>query len=388
MRICLFTPNFLPAVGGTETVTAALASQFHDKGHFVAVLALGKARELGLPYKVSWYRKPFISRAFPERIGAALKSLHADHRFDIFVANYGAPTGYAAIMLGRREGVPTVIISHGGDLYQTSRDRKRRHLWKRTLFAYRHANALVAISPYVETLIRQINPNPVCMAHIPNGVDAIELNRPAPRPAAFSDQRPFCMCLGNLGPLKGFDDAIKAFAAVRSELGNLMLMVVGAGKQETALRQQVHASGLDRDIQFMGQRTGADKRWFIQNCMFGLMPSIEEGHPLVALEYLAVGKPLICSTNTSFDGIVDNHINGLRVPPSDPFILGQAMAKIVHLNIADMGKASRRRATRYHWSVIADRYLTLFATLMSNHGDATNSTPRLKHQRSIAIQPQ
>ncbi len=366
MRICLFTPNFLPAVGGTEQVTAALAGQFFAKGHFTAVLALGKrGQKLGLPYPVSWYTKPLLPRVWPERIGRALRKLHAQHRFDVFVANYGCPTGYAAIRLGRRVGVPTVVISHGGDLYKTSRDRRRPHTWKRTLYAYRHAEGLVAISPYIESLIRRINPSPRRLVSIPNGIDVADLNDPAPRPDDFPPEHPFCLCLGNLGPLKGFGDALAAYAQVRAELGDMQLVVVGSGKEEAALRHQTREAGLNGDVHFMGQRTGPDKRWFLQHCHFGLMPSIEEGHPLVALEFLAAGKPLICSTNASFDGVVDDGINGLRVRASDPEALAAAMRRMAASNLTALGAASRRRADEYDWTLIADKYLQFFESLRS-----------------------
>src|SRR5688572_5880662 len=155
LRICIFTPNFLPGVGGTEVVTDQLARQFHAMGHHVVVLALarGDTASVRVPYRVEWYRKPILPRLFPERVGKHLATLHAREKFDVFLCNYGVPTGYAAVKLSERMKVPTVIVSHGGDLYRSSKDRRRPHLWKRTLHAYRHADGLIAISAYTEELI-------------------------------------------------------------------------------------------------------------------------------------------------------------------------------------------------------------------------------------------
>jgi glycosyltransferase involved in cell wall biosynthesis len=364
MRLCFFTPNFLPAVGGTEVVTDALARQWHALGHEVTVLAPAPEHALDLPYRVAWYRRPTLPRLFPERIGAALRTLHHQLRFDVLVANYGAPTGYAAIKLGQQTRTPAVVISHGGDLYLSSGDRQRPHLWKRTVWAYQHADALVAISPYIETLIRQIHANPRLLVRIPNGIDVAGFDRPAPRPADFADTRPFALCLGNLGPMKGFDDAIAAFAAVRQQMADTVLVVVGSGKLDGPLRQQAGELKLGDRIHFMGQRTGDDKRWFLQNAAFGLMPSIEEGHPVVGLEFLACGRPIVCSTNAAFDGMYDDGVNAYRVPAQDRAALAQAMAKMQRADRVAMGAQSRRRADAYDWPVIARRYLDLFEQLL------------------------
>ncbi|MCE9589035.1 MAG: glycosyltransferase family 4 protein [Planctomycetes bacterium] len=367
MRICLFTPNFLPGVGGTEYVTDALARQFHAMGQHVVVLAVGDPVPLDLPYPVEWAPRPLFPRLFPERAGTHLKKLHEREHFDVFCCNYAHPTGYAAVRLTERTGVPTVIVSHGGDLYRSSRDRQRPHLWKRTLYAYNHAQGLIAISPYIEDLIREVNPNPRHMERIPNGIDLAEYAKPAERPADFTDTRPFALCLGNLGPMKGFADAIAAYAQTRGRLRDMALVIVGNGPLEDILRAQVRGLGLETDVLFMGRRTGGDKRWFLQNCLYGLMPSIEEGHPIVGLELLASGKPVICSTNAAFDGMYEEGVNALRVPAQQPDLLAQAMMKMAGSDLGAMANASRGREGDYDWSSISRRYLGFLERVVSTH---------------------
>ncbi len=367
MRICLFTPNFLPAVGGTELVTDALARQFTEMGHHAVVLAQGPARAVDVPYAVEWFLRPVLPRLFPERVAKALAASHARHRFDIFACNYAHPTGYAAVRIAPRLGVPVVIISHGGDLYRSSKDRNRPHLWKRTLHAYRQADGLIAISPYIEQLIREINPAPRCFELIPNGIDIAALHQSATRPADFTDTRPFILCLGNLGPMKGFGDAITAYAKVCNQLNGAALVIVGSGELGNALQEQVRTAGLQNDVLFMGKRVGNDKRWFLHHCRFGLMPSIEEGHPIVGLEFLAVGKPLVCTLNAAFDGMYDDGVNAYRVPAQNPDALADAMVRMSAGNTASMGAESRRRAESYTWPAIATRYLAFFDRVRRTH---------------------
>ena len=367
MRICLFTPTFLPLIGGTEFVTDSLARQFCSKGHDVVVLAHGRQTELAVPYDVVWYSKPILHRWFPERIGRHLHDLHKRHRFDIVAANYGTPTGYAAVRIGHRKNVPVVVVSHGGDLHLSSMRRRHKHLWTRIERAYRQADGLVAISPYVEQLIRQINPDPNHLELIANGIDPDDLNRPAQRPGDYDDTRPFCLALGNLRPMKGFDDAIKAFARIRSRIQPTILVIVGAGKLDAELRQEAKALNVSDDVLFLGPRTGSDKRWLLQNCRFGVAPSIEEGHPIVGLEFLAVGKPLICSTIEAFDGMHEDQVNALRVEARQPEQLAEAILRMDTMDLEAMGAISRQRARSYGWPEIADRYLSFFETVIAQH---------------------
>ena len=137
MRLCLFTPTFLPRIGGTEVVIDALAREFHASGNHVTVLAKRDKRlngvQLDVPYHVRWFDQPISHRLFPERIERHLRAAHERERFDVIVAYYGQPTGYTAVRFGEKTGVPVVLISQGGDLYRSSKHRNRPHLWKRKL---------------------------------------------------------------------------------------------------------------------------------------------------------------------------------------------------------------------------------------------------------------
>lgn len=368
MRICLFTSTFLPKIGGTENVTDCLAREFHRMGHEPLVLAQGEPAHLDVPYAVRWFRKPWFVKHKPERTAVALRKAHAELLFDVVCVNYANPTGYGAAKFGEATGVPIVMVSHGGDLYRSSSDRDRPAIWKRTEYAYRHVDGLVAISPYIKQLIHEIEPSPRRLVMIPNGIDLEEFAQPADRPSDFPDERPFLLALGNLGPMKGFDDAIAAYAKVRDRLGDRLLVIVGEGDLGPALRKQANDLNIAQHVRFMGRRVGDDKRWFLHACDFGLMPSIEEGHPIVGLEFLATGKPLVCTTNAAFDGMYDDGVNAFRVEPRGRDELGQAMAKLAGMpdgERAAMRDECLRRSKAYAWDATADKYLRFFERVIS-----------------------
>ena len=368
MRLCLFTPVFLPYIGGAEVAMDALARQFGDLGHHVVVLAKGKPAVLGVPYPVRWASRPRAERFFPERIAKPLVNLHHREHFDLIFSPYTHPTGHAAVMVADQLHVPVVIGSQGGDLYHSSKHRARAHLWKRTIHACRHADGLVAISPHMEQLIREICPEPRRLAQIPNGVDLEQYTAPSTRPHDFQDQRPFVLCLGNIGPMKGFDHAVEAFAKVRRQMEGTALVIVGDGPLRGKIERLVKDHQLESDVLLPGTRHGAEKRWFLQHCRFGLMPSIEEGLPLVALEFMASARPLICTTNASFDGLVEEGQNGHRVPAGQPTELAEALLRMNGADLQSMGAEGQRRVADYDWARIAPRYIEFFEQVCRSRG--------------------
>ena len=372
MRICYFTPVFLPDVGGAEYVTDALARTLTQQGHHVHVLTRGRPVDLDLPYPVTWYRKTHFPHHRPERVLNHLRRLHRREAFDVFLVNYGRPTGIAAVRLTARTGVPTVLVSHGGDLYEHSEDRRRPRLFRRTVEAYATADAAIAISPHIEQLIREIRPASLPLARIPNGVDPDALHAPAHRPEdlPFTDQ-PFLLALGNLTEYKGFDDAIDAFALAQPQLSNTHLAIVGQGKMLPILQQKIHQHRLAPRVHLLGQRTGNDKRWLMQHCRFGLMPSLEEGHPIVGLEFMALHKPVVCSLNPAFNQMFVDGQNAFRVPAQNPDALAQAIINMHRSDLDAMGHAGLPRLAQFEWPAIAQRYAQVMQDAIAHRRKTT-----------------
>ncbi len=376
LRICYFSPVFLPDVGGAEYVTAELARGFHHAGHHVHVLTRGKPVPLNEPYRVTWYPKMRWPHWRPERVIKHLRQLHVQEAFDVFLVNYGRPTGIAAVRLSAQTGIPTVLVSHGGDLYRDGEDRRRPHVFARTQEAYQRADTCVAISPYLRTLIQEIRGDTLPTADIPNGIHADPFTQPATQPTQRPESlpknmaltTPFALCLGNLTRYQGFDDAIKAFAQRGPAAQHLHLHVVGTGEMKTQLNALVAQHKIKDRVHFWGRLTGNDKHWLMQHCQFGLMPSTEEGHPIVGLELLAAGRPLICSTNGAFDALVEHGVNGWRVPARDVDSLAQAIthaAQLTHTQSKSMSVACQTKVKTFAWPHIVQRYLDLLQQVVS-----------------------
>jgi glycosyltransferase involved in cell wall biosynthesis len=132
--------------------------------------------------------------------------------------------------------------------------------------------------------------------------------------------------VGRLHHQKGHQYLLMAFAIVKKEISTATLRIVGSGELLTQLQALAVSLGIEKSVEFSGARTDVKEQILAMNCF--VLPSLWEGLPLVMLEAMAVGKPVIA---TSVDGIVEIARHGeeaLFVKPADPDQLADAMIKI------------------------------------------------------------
>jgi len=98
-------------------------------------------------------------------------------------------------------------------------------------------------------------------------------------------------CIGGLTTTKGFDQAVK----VMSELNNIKLIIIGAGKEELKLKQ---ISNGNKNILFLGHIENAGIYMNLMDMI--LIPSRSEGFPLVLLEAVSQKMKVLCSNISIF----------------------------------------------------------------------------------------
>jgi glycosyltransferase involved in cell wall biosynthesis len=118
---------------------------------------------------------------------------------------------------------------------------------------------------------------------------------------------------------------------------------VGEGAEEDALRQQLAALGVDRHVTFTGQRS--DVPALLAAADVFVLPSLYEGLPLVALEAMAVGRPIVGTRVCGTDEVVADGVTGRLVEARDAAALATALLEVLlqpDLR-ARWGDAGRRR---------------------------------------------
>ncbi|MGH9161838.1 MAG: glycosyltransferase [Vicinamibacteraceae bacterium] len=147
--------------------------------------------------------------------------------------------------------------------------------------------------------------------------------------------------VANLRPTKRHEDLLRAFAAVRKRHPRAHLVLVGAGPREGALKTLVSELMLSRWVHFLEQTTDAVP--IIKHLDVGVLSSADEGLSNALLEYLACGKPVVCTRVGGNPELVADGWNGFLVETGDVAAMADRIGRL--LSDSALAHAMARRAT-------------------------------------------
>lgn len=151
------------------------------------------------------------------------------------------------------------------------------------------------------------------------------------------------LTVGRLDEQKGYPGLLAAAERVLPRHPDVHFLLVGEGPQEDEIRQAVVSPGLAGRVQLLGQR---DDVHDLLHASYALVsPSLYEGLPLVVLEAMAAGLPVVGTRVTGTEEAVEDGVTGRLVPAADPDALAQALLGLLEdpETAAAWGAAGRRR---------------------------------------------
>lgn len=121
--------------------------------------------------------------------------------------------------------------------------------------------------------------------------------------------------VGRLTAVKGLRVLLKAFTAAHAEQPDLTLTLVGDGDDRAYLEK--HAAPMGSAVRFLGYQSQQGVADALAAADALVLPSFAEGLPVVLMEALAAGKPVICTQVAGVSELVENGVSGFIVPPGD-----------------------------------------------------------------------
>jgi glycosyltransferase involved in cell wall biosynthesis len=166
--------------------------------------------------------------------------------------------------------------------------------------------------------------SPSAISVIYNGVPAtIAPNRIIPADGRFR-----LLFVGNLLERKGVADLLRAFATPSVQAHDIDLTLAGGGPIER-YRQMAVALGIGRRVTFTGWISQDDARQLMINADGLILPAYDEGLPLVILEALASGTPVICTPVGSIPEVLEDGATAVFVNPGDEPGIAAAIATLI-----------------------------------------------------------
>lgn len=158
------------------------------------------------------------------------------------------------------------------------------------------------------------------------------------------------LCVGRLTPEKGQPLLLDAVGQLRDRGLDVRLTMVGDGPAEGALRRQVQRLDLADAVEFTGS-IGQDRlpEVYRAHDVF-VLPSFQEGLPVVLMEAMASGLPVVTTAIAGIPELVVDGSHGRLVPAGEAGALTDALLDLAQDDHrrGDMGAAARRQVMRLH----------------------------------------
>jgi glycosyltransferase involved in cell wall biosynthesis len=331
-------------VGGAERHVVDLAVALRRTGHEVT-LACSAAGELSerlaaanVPMRVLCER--LVKRRVSVAYARELRRVVEEQRFDLVHAHIYASAAAAAIVVPDT-GVPLIVTEHTEGSWQ---DRCAQRTSRRV---YQRAGYVIAVSNAIRRrLVERDGVPPGKLIVVPNAVIPASDTNQGTSSMLPDEWRegPLVGVVARLQPEKGIDTLLKAAARVSSSCPAVRFLIVGDGPLREELLGLADRLGLRERVRFLGHRT--DARALIGLLDVLVVPSLTEGAPLIVLEAMAAGVPLVASAVGGIPDQLRHDREGLLIPPDDTAALGDAILELLHdpNRARRLGEAGRRRA--------------------------------------------
>lgn len=364
-RLCIVTHTFLPHVGGIERVVYEQSKRLMQRNFEPTVItnrigtpknyvldgikvrcyeSLNTGFRLGIPYSI-----PTVTSF--ETFLKAVKSSKIVHA-------HGHPylTSLLAAKLANRYAKPFVLTQHNTFIkYDSVFDKVERlndlAVGKQTL---KEADKIITVSNATKDYVLSLGAKPEKIKVLYNGVDIdrfkplIGKKEEMRRNLGIPQNSIVVLTVRRLVYKNGIDTLIDSANIAVKKNPKIIYLVVGKGPDQNSIQTRIEQLGITNNFRLTGFIKDEDLPSYYNVADFFALPSKSgEGLPLVALEAMACGLPVV-ATNVGGIGEILMKDYGKLVPPDQPELLGKAI-----LEFADFDLSSHKKELR---AVIEEKF--------------------------------
>ncbi|KXX57099.1 MULTISPECIES: glycosyltransferase [unclassified Rhodococcus (in: high G+C Gram-positive bacteria)] len=337
----------LTFVGGVELLMLELFRNLDPRVVRPRLICLREAGPLGEEFRRAGFDVEVLERSgrYDVRtLPRLIRSLRRDRTDAVLVTHHHR----AALALGRIAariaGVrANIVAAHDMDLTSVG----KRCLPRSTVETLWLSDALVLLAPRQGEYLRReegvgrfawrrtrevVIPNGIVLPPLPRDTD-----RERARAAFGLDQQDFVVgIVGRLSSQKAHQVLFEAISAVAASGVRVRLVVIGGGERDDELRTLATELGISGRTRFMGVRR--DVQQLLPGLDVSCLSSVHEGVPIIAIESMAAGVPLVVTDCGCLRDMVTDGEQGYVVPVGDAHAMAQRLISLA----ADPGLCTRQ----------------------------------------------
>jgi teichuronic acid biosynthesis glycosyltransferase TuaC len=282
----------------------------------------------------------------------------------LFHGHRAYPSGVLAVLLAKLFRRPSVVTVYGSDVHsQAAGDPSPVQVMTR--FAIHRASRVVAVSKSLIAQAIQVGADPDRCRYVPSGVDTdrfVPVDRGTVRrelgvPAGL----PMILCSSLFVPVKGHAVLIEAFRKLRDNRIDATLVMTGDGPLRERIQRMAGEMGVGDSVRFAGLVSYPQVPLWMGAADILVLPSHMEGMPLVVLEGLACGTPVVGSAVGGIPELVSDPHLGVLVEAGNPGALCDAIERCLDRHW-DRDRL-RQRALEFSWPRVIDRLEIVYREL-------------------------
>ncbi len=321
MRLLFICHEYPPKQhGGIGSFTKLMAEQLVAKGHAVSVIGYGETsiKSCQVENGVEIVRLPlpkrsknkFINLFYEFKNRWNFQQIVQEH-VATFQAEIVETYEWTGPVLFKPKGVKFIVRLHGSNTANNEYMGIKRHpivayFEKRTI---RQADAIISVSNHIANITQQSFGFNFRYTTIYNGVDTSIF-----QPVAIQRDLSKIVMVGRMHPYKGFDQLFACLNDLFQQNQHIHLAIICSVIESYKLRllSLVEIQYHNR-IQFLGRIPNHELPKHYASANLTILPSLSEAFPLIPLESMACGTPVILSNRFSSNEIIENGENGFLV---------------------------------------------------------------------------
>ncbi|MCW5960114.1 MAG: N-acetyl-alpha-D-glucosaminyl L-malate synthase BshA [Pyrinomonadaceae bacterium] len=365
-----------PTYGGSGIVGSELGRELAERGHNVHFISsslptrLTELNERVHFHEVEMMNYPlFEHQPYDLALATKMATVARSEKLDLLHVHYAIPHSISAILaresIKEKRFVPVITTLHGTDITLVGADRSYLPITK---YGLQQSNGVTAVSRFLKQATIEtfdfdeieVIPNFICPAHYQR-IDE------SPLKTEFSPNGENLLThVSNFRPVKRPVDCIEILAAVRNEVSNVKLLMVGDGPERAASEYRARQLNVAEFVHFVGKRENIADYLGISDVF--LLPSELESFGLAALEAQACEVPVVATRIGGIPEVVIENETGFLSEVGNVQKMSENVVTLLsdEKMRRDFGRKARESAiSRYSTKSIIPHYIEFYKKILN-----------------------